>query len=257
MDAAMSLHFVRLERYRIVLGASIFLCACLALVWPSLAQEKPGPKNFYRRDFAAGTGFEGKEEPPGKSITPENARHGEDPIKPPQESPDERQTRTTQPEQGAASSDDEKGIPVLGIGAVLNSLDKDHFFASIKELSDTAIRFDLGIGEVYAIGTVLSAFDTNQDLIRIFARGGGISIRSTAPEAYKVGRSPSWILYTKEGEILLEATGPLAANFNQKGEFVDRHSHLESLKGEESAPAESPAEAATASPAPIELEEIK
>ena len=144
--------------------------------------------------------------------------------------------------------------------------------ASVKELSDTAVKHDLGIGEIFAIGNVTTAFDTSQDLLRVFARGGAISIRSTVPEKYKVKKSPSWILYTREGEILLEATGPLANNFNQKGEFIDKNAHLEKIVSantgkktsadkEGSAPIATtviPVPASpTATPAPIEIEEIR
>ena len=41
------------------------------------------------------------------------------------------------------------------------------------------------------------------------------------PYKYHVEKSPTWILGTDDGEIVLEGVEPLLKQFNQKGEFLD------------------------------------
>ncbi len=115
----------------------------------------------------------------------------------------------------------ERAIPVKAIGGILNSLDPEHYQKSLEQLTSLAISRDMNIGTIYAIGDMKVASDTPY-MGKIMARGGVVHIVSNIPKGYEVSLSPTWIVKTDEGEVLLEAVGGLDKYFNQRGEFIDR-----------------------------------
>lgn len=114
-----------------------------------------------------------------------------------------------------------RAVPVQSVGAILNSLDSAHYLKSLEQLTELAISRDMSIGKIYALGDLKVASE-NPYVGKIIARGGIIHIVSNVPKGYAVSLSPTWIVKTAEGEVLLEAVGALDKYFNQRGEFLDR-----------------------------------
>ncbi len=114
---------------------------------------------------------------------------------------------------------------VLSVGGVINALDKDHFQEKMKELLEVVDRYDFDVGFIWAIGSVQNLVNS-PEAIFLVARQAMIEAAEAPPEHYKITMSPTWVIRTPEGEILLEATGPLAANFNTKGEFIERPNEM-------------------------------
>ena len=134
----------------------------------------------------------------------------------------------------------EKNHRVLSIGGVINAVDKTHFDAKLKELLEVVERYDLDVGFIWAIGSVQNLMSSPEALYLV-ARQGIVEAAEAAPEHYKIKMSPTWVLRTPEGEILLEATGPLAAHFNMKGEFVEKPNEMR-VSRDVAAPALKPVE---------------
>jgi len=119
-------------------------------------------------------------------------------------------------------------IPVHSIAAIFSSASKEHLIACFKELTDVAIETDRLIDQVYTIGDMRNLDAARPYLLKMIGRNGQVQVSDELPKKYReVKMSPTYILKTEKGEIILEAAGPLIDNFNNKGEFVDKHSPSE------------------------------
>lgn len=118
----------------------------------------------------------------------------------------------------------EKTHKVLAIGGILNALDKEHFQAKARELLDVVERHDLDVGFIWAIGS-FDNLTTVPEMLNLVARNGVVELAEAPPEKYaSVKLSPTWIVRTPDGDIVLEGTGPLAQHLNVRGEFVQKGS---------------------------------
>ena len=175
------------------------------------------PKEFYEPGYVTKTepkngGFNqslGLKTPPSPA---QNSKSGSNSTGRTLEAP----TLTAEP----AASPQYKTYKVKAVSAVISSMDKTHFESGLKELIELSQRFDLAIHDVYVPGSIENLGETSPLFFPIVARGGTISF-SNIPRRYQVTLSPTWIIETGEGEIIMEATGPLAENFNDEGDFVD------------------------------------
>ena len=112
------------------------------------------------------------------------------------------------------------GIPIKWIGAVLATQDQQHFQNSVNDLIMNSDKYDLSLGEITLVGPPKGLSGKTDLIMALTVREAGTSFRSKPPEEYKIERSPTWIIGTAEGEILLEGAGPLSRFLNDKGEFV-------------------------------------
>lgn len=115
----------------------------------------------------------------------------------------------------------ERAVPVKALGAIINSANAEHYEKSLAQLTDLAISKDMNIGTIYAIGDMRIASESPL-MGKILARGGVVHIVSNIPKGYEVNLSPTFIVKTEEGDVLLEAVSGLSRFFNQRGEFLDR-----------------------------------
>jgi hypothetical protein len=125
--------------------------------------------------------------------------------------------------QRATSVAGAEGTPVLWLTGIINAVDKAHLDKAYSELAVTLNEKKVPLGAIFLIGSV---YDFSAEERESFVRKYGIDLgtfRETVPEVYatRVTRSPTWVLQTDEGQILLEAISPLHEYFNENGEFVD------------------------------------
>lgn len=121
----------------------------------------------------------------------------------------------------------EQAIDVETVGAIISSKDPQHLKDMLQELLDVAVKYDFALGDIYTVGFPPDSQALKPLLIKLSAREGKIMARAEVPEKYQVSKSPTWIVSTAAGEILLEGTGPLGANFNSKGKFLNRYQELD------------------------------
>jgi len=112
------------------------------------------------------------------------------------------------------------GLKVLSIGAVINSYNEKHFNAEVDKLLKVADKYDLNVGEVFTIGPETKE-NTKNDL-PLLARGAVIVPQFFIPAEYDIRVSPTWILTTSEGQILLEGVTSVERYLNMRGEFIEK-----------------------------------
>lgn len=99
------------------------------------------------------------------------------------------------------------GLKVKKIGAVISGLEVPHLRQAITELLQVAKKHDLDVGTVYAVGVPLEGA-TDQSfgaqVLAISMRGGVLELTGEAPEGLPVKRSPTWILKTDGGDVVVE-----------------------------------------------------
>ena len=204
---------------RFVIVAGTFLCADV------YAEDLKVPKQFYEDGYA--------HTPLEKEATSKSYKDREDIFREKEVSDTEQAVTATDKSYQADSTEvDEsresitalaKAIPVKSLGVILNSLDFKHLQEKLDEMLEAAILYDYRLGFIYTIGDMLNVGNIPEDkMIALAMREGTLKIVGTIPGRYNVKMSPTWILEVEDGEILLEATGPLAQHLNQRGEFLDK-----------------------------------
>ncbi|MBX7145098.1 MAG: hypothetical protein K1X79_11655 [Oligoflexia bacterium] len=113
-----------------------------------------------------------------------------------------------------------RAIPVNGIGLVVNSLVKEHYEETLSKLISLADMHKLKISTVYTMGD-FEITTSSPALPAIVARGGVVRVVNEIPNGYDISLSPTYIVKTAEGEILLEAVPNLDRYFNNQGEFLE------------------------------------
>lgn len=118
------------------------------------------------------------------------------------------------------SYESKEGNKIIWLGAIINSTDSKHTVEKLKELNEEANKYDLMVGPVFLVGNTDIA-SVHEMLGPLQKRQGLIDFRSEIPKKYKeVKSSPTWIMQTEKGQILLEGTGALKRNFNKSGQLV-------------------------------------
>lgn len=113
------------------------------------------------------------------------------------------------------------GAPIFFVNAIINGMDREHMYRQLMELSHVVLKQKVPLGAVYLIGSNWEL--TEQEMQELRAKVGfypGVWW-STVPSGYRITRSPTWVLQTREGQILLEGIEGLRDYINKNGEFVD------------------------------------
>lgn len=192
------------------------------------AQERNG---FFERDFARGSsGVSEATEGSGPAIaaTPKPKREGSTRHRPTSPASDiSARVQRAKEATGAAAGEGtvaagEVTRKVTRVGAILNTLSVDHFREKLNELVEVLDKYDLDGGIIYTLGNIHNLSKV-EEVSLVVVRGAIVEAVEELPEKYEqVTLSPTWILETAEGDILLEAVGPLGNHLNSKGEFIDR-----------------------------------
>jgi len=190
------------------------------------ADERHAPKKFYSKDFP--------NQQMGEKVNDElQATHS---VSPPADYSEPAAVVKGSKDQEYADATDKAGpkeesVKVFAIGAILNSTEPTHYKDSLQELSEIALKFDLALSEIFTIGDIRHIQLDPGTNMKLLARGGTIGVHSEVPKKYPVKLSPTWIVKTEKGEVLLEAAGPLNKYFNDKGEFLLNKNWAEEVSG--------------------------
>lgn len=200
-----------------VLKNLLLPCSLLMLVSNlGVAQDLPKPRDFYQKDYAEGPlagstiphkGSSRSEETPGSSATPR--------------APMIENSDSEMDSARESILDEDAGLAVLEVGAILNSDDAEHYRDVLLELADVAREHDFKIGRIETIGDMRNLGQHLPESLKLLARGATIHAKSRPPEKYKnIKKSPTWIVRTDQGEVLLEGVRPLARVFSRKGKLI-------------------------------------
>jgi len=123
-----------------------------------------------------------------------------------------------------------RGEPITALGGILDAQQREHFRTELAKLIGVASDNNIVLGKVYAIGPISSIIDKKtkipfadrKEMFKFAVMEGLLYPSEEIPERYNIKLSPTWIIRTEKGEILLEGIGNLASFINERGEFIDK-----------------------------------
>lgn len=125
------------------------------------------------------------------------------------------------------------GLVVTALSVIVSTANHEHFLQAIEQFNSIMSSRNLQPGTLYMIGPAINPVDLFQSgnvLGPLLSRGGLPMSLFEIPKKYDVKASPTWIIETESGEILLEAVPSLEKYFNAKGEFIDPSKNMPVLK---------------------------
>jgi len=108
---------------------------------------------------------------------------------------------------------------IARISLVVNSLDKPHFEAALRELFTVSKKVKLPIGSVIHIGDYRAVTKTAEEELKRL--GGSFSAATEPPREYGITSSPTWILFTPDSTIVLEVVRSVGRYITPNGEFIE------------------------------------
>ncbi|MCB0355106.1 MAG: hypothetical protein KDD64_16355 [Bdellovibrionales bacterium] len=124
-----------------------------------------------------------------------------------------------------------RGDKIYSIGLLVNGVDKDHLMKHAQTAVDVAAKHDLIISQIAAVGliqpgkknVVNAAPLFNSPLaFSVIALDGHFFPLLKMPDDFPVTRSPTWVINTAKGSILIEGLENIDKMINQYGEYVDK-----------------------------------
>lgn len=116
------------------------------------------------------------------------------------------------------------GEKILSLGLIVNAVDEEHAKENIEELIGLAQTNAIALNTVFAVGGIAQAKKDLPSVEYLWAKSQGARIKVTlgVPKQYDVSLSPTWIVETEQGLVLLEGIGSLKRAINAEGrlEFV-------------------------------------
>ena len=204
--------------------AKIILCVCLV---PALAFSEPQKTDrFFEHDYTKKIMEGGNEMPnasPGANQSPSESTARDSNTAVVDSSFDSIDNSAVSPTPSAEPTLDPKdklhAIPIVRLGVILSGIDDKHFANTLQELLDVALKYNLALGKVVMVGPFNNP--PKVDVFMGIAVLGGTEVAiDELPAKYSVSKSPTWIVTTAKGEILLEGFTDLERFMNSKGEFV-------------------------------------
>ncbi len=121
----------------------------------------------------------------------------------------------------------ERGTPIVALGGIFSLDDTDKLTVHLAQLKEVALAHDLLFNELILAGDVINFFQAKgapryvADMAFLVpALGGKIRYANSEITDYPISQSPTWIVSTEEGEILLEGMSNVTKFINSHGEFV-------------------------------------
>jgi len=122
------------------------------------------------------------------------------------------------------------GNKIINLGLVVNGINKKHFTQVMEKFMTAVDDFDLDAGHIYFNGFYNT--DDSSTTLPLVARGASVTFHYSIPEQFNISLSPTWIVQTADGLILLEGIKNLNRYINKKGEFVENGVPMEQRMSE-------------------------
>ena len=179
---------------------------------PGLAYSQESNYKFYPHNYA-GNPMDSSNAEPGSTASP-NSNNIIDP----------KSTNNTNP-SNIIPAIEPSGKAIESISLIANNLD----FAELQRCADILLKIynekTVRPSTLFLLGVPSKNYPA--DLKNRFDRLGMLGVNQVgsdqSPTNFKVKKVPSWILTTKEGDIVLEGLNSPEKLINSKGEFIDPH----------------------------------
>lgn len=117
-----------------------------------------------------------------------------------------------------------KGVKIEAIGAIFSTSDQKELALQLNHLFKIAFKRDIPLAAIYVVGADLPDIKGDNEVMNtIWVLGGSLVSLPTliAPYDEYVESLPTWILYTGQGQYLLEGVSKPEGYINSRGEFVE------------------------------------
>ena len=205
------------------------LSVVIALTCVQTVFAQPPTDSFFGRGFASQVGtedrkqfFEGSGSVRAPLTAPQNSARNKDTSE--VFGRLETTAETTEQSTEQVSKTEAEIYPdapkIKRIGAVLNGLAAGHIDRCLKELTAITKERELTLGTLYVVG-IGDGYTKSTDIGEFVKAGGGIMDAWILPDYLPVKRSPTWLLETEQGLVLLEGVS-LARYITPQGKFIDK-----------------------------------
>ena len=212
--------------YRAARWVIAAVCASAA----SLAAQAPDV-GYYQHDYARTPLAEQREErrlPRGQIVAPTPTPEEEVvQVVPAVEERPVDETPSPTPSAEATPAEERGGLPISEVRVFVNAMERSHLLDVVAEYGSLATKYDLTSSGLISVGGFFKRDEIPPELTRLLLLGTPIAPFGLVPPKYKVERSPTWVLVTAEGEIVLEGFMSIDKFLNRKGEFQRRFLELD------------------------------
>ena len=134
--------------------------------------------------------------------------------------PSQVESYQEEPKEGSLLS--KPGKPVLSVSAIVSSTDFKRFKSQLESMISVCETYDIPLGDLYVVGIFdVRDAELQQLLLQFTICRGDVKLVKHVPKKYPVLRSPSWIIETGAGEILLEGVERISEYIDNQGSFIE------------------------------------
>ncbi len=119
------------------------------------------------------------------------------------------------------------GIPISEVKVFVNAFERSHLLDVVSEYGSIAAKYNLTSSGLIAVGGFFGRDDMPPEMTRLLLLGTPVAPFGLVPPKYKVERSPTWVLTTEKGEIVIEGFMSIEKFLNRKGEFQRKFLEIE------------------------------
>jgi len=158
--------------------------------------------------------------------TPDDSAAAPDPA-PEHEGEATASTPSPTPTPQESPVEETAGIPISEVKVFVNAIERSHFLDVVAEYGSIAAKYNLTSSGLIAVGGFFGRDDVPPEMTRLLLLGTPVAPFGLVPPKYKVERSPTWVLTTEKGEIVIEGFMSIDKFLNRKGEFQRKFLEIE------------------------------
>lgn len=197
------------------------LSILLSVTISNICLAEEGPKEFYQDQYA--------KTPMRREVKNEESRTRKTD---PKQSIERQETNATTEtsrikeitvlhEEQNQKEERKKEIEIQAISLIVNCKDQKHCEKSLVKFTKLVEKHDLQVGDIYLLGSYDVFLPLRRILMNLTVRGAKTHFNDSKPEHLKqVTSSPTWIVQTNQGTVLLEALSNFSSYFSQSGALL-------------------------------------
>jgi hypothetical protein len=203
----------------------LFFLSSLCFSFPCLAQVKE-PKGFFEDNYV------GKitEKEKGNNNTPQQFEYPNSKQATPSQSIESKaalpllakETATPQPEATFSEDELKKALRIDQINLIVSPLDSQHLDHILGEAVSLSYDYKLPLGRIIVVGAFYEPLLNMSHIYALQLRGVSLEDMAELPQKYPVKKSPTWIIVTEKGEVLLEGIDSIKGMISKDSKLVLR-----------------------------------
>jgi hypothetical protein len=141
-------------------------------------------------------------------------------LPPPEATPTLEATPLVSPETTPTPLPLRRGEKITRIGAIINGMEEEHRNKMVAQLARYSVESSVPLGMIYIVGPMLGKNNVGDSFVLALS-GGTLEGVDAPPAPYtEIKRSPTWLIQTERGEIVVEGSPELTKFASPLGEFT-------------------------------------